>query len=148
MEVVGSESEDEEGRPAPRTSGGGPALGTVGAAGPGGAEERPRMLRPRPAHGFRACSAPSSGRGFKSQRRSSLRGASRPSPVRPLVRLLHLNPLLLGLAVAATAAPPSFPACAARPTPRRGRGASGRPGVCPPARPALSLGRVRAGTPR
>lgn len=35
MEVVGSESEDEEGRAAPRTSGRGPALGTVGAAGAG-----------------------------------------------------------------------------------------------------------------
>lgn len=36
--------------------------------------------------GFRACSALCSGRGFKPRRRSSLRGASRPSPVRPLVR--------------------------------------------------------------
>lgn len=48
MEVVRSESEDEAGRSAARTSGRGPALGTVGARGPGRAGRRPHRLRARP----------------------------------------------------------------------------------------------------
>lgn len=87
MEVVGSESEDEEGRFAPRTSGRGPARGTVGAGGPGARGADPRMLRARSTRvlrmlalaplGFCACSdprggvggvMPSMGLGFEPQR--------------------------------------------------------------------------------
>lgn len=51
MEVVCSESEDEEGSSAPRSSGRGPALGTVGARGAGTLRDvaRPPALRVRPS---------------------------------------------------------------------------------------------------
>lgn len=67
MEVVCSESENEEGSSAPRSSGRGPALGTVGARGAGTLRD---VARPRSAPaflGFCACPALPGGCGFEPQ---------------------------------------------------------------------------------